>query len=63
METDESPTQQKFDTYDDNKELSPDELYDHFKIRDKDKVTMKDYRDHIKWHCEHKKFNPYYLRI
>lgn len=56
----ESSTQKTFDNYSNDKVLSPEELYEHFKLDGKNKVTMKDYRDHIKWHCENKEFNPYY---
>lgn len=56
-----SPTQDYFDKKLPDDEITKDELYEHFMLdKNQEKVTKKNYDDHIKWHCNNREFNPYY---
>ena len=53
-----SHTQDYFDKKLPDDEITKDELYEHFMLdKDKNKVTKKDYDNHIKWHCNNREFN------
>ena len=54
----ESTTQKKFDKLKKSAVISKDELYNHFDLKGKGKVTKQDYDDHIDWHCNHSKMSP-----